>query len=391
MSDAGYEAVGARIVDAARAWSSDVVLASQVPDHDELALMRPGAVLVSRVEPARRPELVDELTGLGITALAVDTIPRISRAQAMDVLSSQAGLAGYRAVIEGAAALGRPLSGQVTAAGKLPPARVLVIGAGVAGLAAIGTAHSMDATVHGTDVRPEAAEQVESMGAQFVPLSAAQEVSSDAYAKEMTGDQAASAAVVYAREAAEADIVITTAAVPGRRAPLLLDADALAGMRPGAVVVDMAAATGGNTALTVAGTTTTTGTGVIIVGATDLASRLPEQSTQLYAQNLVNLLTLMTPGKDGDLVVDLDDQIVRGIAVCHGGETLWPPPPVTVSAAPAAAARAPREAERAQAAAEAEEAASAARARRTRLASINIFGGFTVTHRMLAMFRRADS
>lgn len=337
IPDDDYREAGADLVDAEAAWGCEVVLAAHTPSSRELGLMRRGAVLISRLDPARRPGLLENLRARDLTALAVDAVPRLSRAQAMDVLSSQANLAGYRAVIEAAAHLGRPLGGQVTAAGKFEPARVYVIGAGVAGLAGIGAARSLGAVVRGTDVRPEVAEQVESMGASFVPLPAAQEESRDGYATEMAADQAAAAAALYADEAAQADVVITTAAIPGCRAPLLLDREAVEGMRPGSVVIDMAAGTGGNTELTVPGRVVTTGGGVAVVGLTDLASRLPLQSSLLYSQNLVNLLDLMTPAGDGALALDLDDEVVRTITVCHDGEILWPPPPVSVSAAPSAA------------------------------------------------------
>ena len=343
IPDDDYREAGADLVDAEAAWGCDVVLAAHTPSNRELGLMRHGATLISRLDPARRPGLLENLRACGLTALAVDAVPRLSRAQAMDVLSSQANLAGYRAVIEAAAHLGRPLGGQVTAAGKFAPARVYVIGAGVAGLAGIGAARSLGAVVRGTDVRPEVAEQVESMGASFVPLpaaqkeSAAQEESRDGYATQMAADQAAAAAALYAEEAAQADVVITTAAVPGRRAPLLLGRKAIEGMRPGSVVIDMAAGTGGNTELTVPGRVVTTESGVAVVGFTDLASRLPLQSSLLYSQNLVNLLDLMTPAKDGTIVLDLDDEVIRTVTVCHAGEILWPPPPVSVSAAPSAA------------------------------------------------------
>lgn len=247
IPDDDYREAGADLVDAEAAWGCDVVLAAHTPSNRELGLMRHGATLISRLDPARRPGLLENLRACGLTALAVDAVPRLSRAQAMDVLSSQANLAGYRAVIEAAAHLGRPLGGQVTAAGKFAPARVYVIGAGVAGLAGIGAARSLGAVVRGTDVRPEVAEQVESMGASFVPLPAAQEESRDGYATQMAADQAAAAAALYAEEAAQADVVITTAAVPGRRAPLLLGRKAIEGMRPGSVVIDMAAGTGGFT------------------------------------------------------------------------------------------------------------------------------------------------
>ncbi|MCI1641751.1 MAG: Re/Si-specific NAD(P)(+) transhydrogenase subunit alpha [Actinomyces sp.] len=333
--DSQYVAAGAELAGAEEVWDADIVLTLDAPAPERLALMHPGATLIARLAPARDPELVERLRDAGVTALALDTVPRISRAQAMDVLSSQSNLAGYRAVVEAAFAFGRPFTGQITAAGKVPPADVYVIGAGVAGLAAIGTAHSMGAQVCATDVRPEVAEQVESMGAEFLPIPVAQERSTDGYAKEMSADQAAAANRLYAFQAAKSDIVITTANVPGRTSPILLDDDAVNAMAPGSVIVDMAAANGGNTTMTRPGEVHTTPGGVIIIGYTDLAGRLPSQSSQLYGQNIVNLLKLMTPAKDGRLTLDLEDQIVRGIAVTSGGEILWPPPKVSVSAQPA--------------------------------------------------------
>lgn len=363
--DCAYEAVGASITDSASVWDSDVVVAVDAPDEERIAAMRPGATLIARFAPQRAPGLADRLSPYGITALAMDAVPRISRAQAMDVLSSQANVAGYRAVVEAANRFGRVFTGQVTAAGKMPPARVYVIGAGVAGLAAIGTAHSMGALVSATDVRPEVAEQVESMGATFAPLPTAQEKSSDGYAKALDADAAAAANALYAERAAKSDIVITTANIPGRTAPILLDEDAIANMAPGSVVVDMAAANGGNCALTVPGEVVTTPNNVTIIGHRDLAARLPAQASQLYGRNVANLLALMTPGKDGELVVDLDDEIVRGIALTADGAIMWPPPPISVSAAAPAPKAGPSEAELAAEAAE--KAAAAKRAKRNGL------------------------
>lgn len=349
--DRQYDAVGATIV-GEDVWSSDIVTTLDTPSTEQRAALKSGATLISRLAPGRNDDLVAELADRNITAVAMDTVPRISRAQSMDVLSSQANIAGYRAVIEAANTFGRLFTGQVTAAGKVPPATVYVIGTGVAGLAAIGTANSMGAVVKATDLRPETAEQVESMGAEFVAIPTASEKSDDGYAKEMTQDQAAAAAKLYAEQSAAADIVITTANIPGRTSPVLLTADDVAEMKPGSVIVDMAAANGGNCELTVPGEVTTTDNGVQIIGYTDLAGRLPAQSSQLYGQNVVNLFKLITPGKDGQSVLDLDDEIVRGITVTKasgasgageadeaGGkaEILWPPPPVKVSAAPAPA------------------------------------------------------
>ncbi len=335
--DAAYADAGITVGSADDVWGSDVVVKVDAPSEAEIGRLRRGATVVSLMAPARSPELVERLAAAGVTGLAMDAVPRISRAQSMDVLSSMANVAGYRAVIEAAHAFGRQFTGQVTAAGKVPPARVFVVGAGVAGLAAIGAAGAMGAIVRAFDVRPEVAEQVESMGAEFVTVDMEQEVSSDGYAKEMTAEQVAATAAMYDEEARAADIVITTALIPGRPAPLLVTEETVAAMRPGTVVVDMAAANGGNVAGTVAGERVVTDNGVTIIGYTDLAGRLPAQTSQLYGTNIVNLFKLLTPEKDGQLTLDMDDVVQRGITVVKDGETMWPPPPVQVSAAPAAA------------------------------------------------------
>lgn len=335
--DAVYTAAGVTVVDRETAWSSDVVVKVNAPTDEEIGLLRRGSTLVSIMAPARSPELVEKLQAAGVTALAMDAVPRISRAQSMDVLSSMANVAGYRAVIEAAHEFGRMFTGQVTAAGKTAPARVFVVGAGVAGLAAIGAASSMGAVVRAFDVRPEVAEQVESMGAEFVHVEMEQEVSSDGYAKEMTAAQEAATALMYDEEARNADIVITTALIPGRPAPKLITAETIAAMRGGSVIVDMAAANGGNASATQTGERVVTDNGVVVLGYTDLAGRLAAQTSQLYGTNVVNLFKLLTPGKDGQVTLDFDDVIQRGITVTLDGESMWPPPPVQVSAAPAAA------------------------------------------------------
>lgn len=253
-----------------------------------------------------------------------------------------ANIGGYRAVIEAAHEFGSVFTGQVTAAGKVPPAKVLVVGAGVAGLAAIGTANSLGAIVRAFDARSEVGEQVESMGAQFLRIDVEDDgPSATGYAKEMGEDFNAKAAALYAEQAKDVDILITTALIPGRPAPRLFTEEMVASMKPGSVVVDMAAANGGNVAGSVADQLVTTAGGVRIIGYTDLPGRLPTQASQLFGTNLVNLLKLLTPGKDGRVVLDLDDVVQRGMTVCRDGETLWPPPQVQVSAAPAAAAPAP--------------------------------------------------
>jgi NAD(P) transhydrogenase subunit alpha len=334
--DDAYVEAGARLVGtAAEAWSADVVLHVAKPTTLEIGLLRDGAVLVSQLTPALDPDLVAMLASRPVTALAVDAVPRISRAQSLDVLSSMANIAGYRAVVEAAHAFGRFFTGQVTAAGKVPPAKVLVAGAGVAGLAAIGTASSLGAVVRATDVRPEVAEQIASMGGEYVGVPADEEQGGGTgYAGVTSADYDRRAAEMYAEQVRDVDIVITTALIPGRPAPRLITEEMVASMRPGSVVVDMAAAQGGNVAGSVPDEVVVTGNGVTIIGYTDLPGRLPGQSSQLYGTNLVNLVKLLTPGKDGELVLDLDDVVQRAMTVVRDGEVLWPPPPVQVSAAP---------------------------------------------------------
>jgi NAD(P) transhydrogenase subunit alpha len=278
-----------------------------------------------------------------VTALALDAVPRISRAQSMDVLSSMANIAGYRAVVEAAHEFGRFFTGQVTAAGKVPPAKVLVAGAGVAGLAAIGAASSLGAIVRATDPRPEVADQVRSIGGEYLEVVVPEEqkeISSDGYAKATSEAYDRRARELYSEQAADVDIIVTTALIPGRPAPRLITAADVASMKPGSVVVDMAAAQGGNVEGSVAGERVVTANGVVILGYTDLAGRLPQQASQLYGTNLLNLLTLVTPGADGELALDFDDVVQRAVTVVRDGEITWPPPPVQVSAAPAAAASA---------------------------------------------------
>ena len=341
--DAEYIAAGATIADRDTAWAADVVLKVAVPTADEIALLQPGATIVGLLSPALRPDLLAALAARGVTALALDAVPRISRAQSMDVLSSMANIAGYRAVVEAANAFGRFFTGQVTAAGKVPPAKVLVAGAGVAGLAAIGAASSLGAIVRATDPRPEVADQVASIGGSYLPVvvpDEAKEVSVDGYAKATSAAYDAAAAQLYRDQAADVDIIITTALIPGRPAPRLITAADVAAMKPGSVIVDMAAGLGqggqgGNVEGSVAGEKVVTANGVTILGYTDLAGRLPQQASQLYGTNLLNLLTLLTPGEDGVLVIDETDVVQRAVTVVRQGEVTWPPPPVQVSAAPA--------------------------------------------------------
>ncbi|AZZ41711.1 NAD(P)(+) transhydrogenase (Re/Si-specific) subunit alpha [Acidipropionibacterium jensenii] len=344
--DAAYEEAGSTLGSGGDAWGADLVLAVNPPTDQEIALMHSGTVLVTFLAPRQDTALTDKLAAAGITGMSMDMVPRISRAQSMDALSSMANISGYRAVVEAAFAYGRTFGGQVTAAGKVPPAKVFVIGTGVAGLAALGAANSMGAEVFATDVRPETAEQVESMGARFLHVRTAQTdqgVSSDGYAKETSDDYNARAAELYMEQAKVCDVIITTAAIPGRTSPKLITAEMVAAMKPGSIIVDLAALGGGNCVLTHPGEKYVTDNGVTIIGYTDLASRLAGQSSQLYGTNLVNLVKLATPEKDGQFVIDFEDEVIRTMTVCRDGEVTFPPPPVQVAAAPAPVAKAPAE------------------------------------------------
>lgn len=339
--DDQYKTAGAQVVKGSQAWEQDIVICLDTPPKACCDLLKKGALLVARMNPGANAALIEELSQREITAIAMDAVPRISRAQALDVRSSMANIGGYRAIIEAASAFGRVFTGQVTAAGKMPPARVYVVGVGVAGLAAIGTAASMGAMVFATDVRPEVADQVESLGATFVEIPVKQE-SSDGYAKEMTEDQQARVLEVYKEQASLSDIVITTAQIPGRPSPLLLTEEAVLGMKPGSVIVDMgASAQGSNCALTKVGEIVHTDNGISIIGYADLPSRLPGQASQLYGQNIVNFFKLVTAKKDGVPLLDENDEVVRAMMVVREGQIMWPPPPVKVSAAPKAALQTP--------------------------------------------------
>ena len=335
-SDDAYAAAGCEIVDPASVWSdSDIILKVRAPEGDEAKGLKDSQTLVSFLFPGQNPELLEQLTGTGATVLAMDSVPRISRAQKVDALSSMANIAGYRAVIEAAQNFGRFFTGQITAAGKVPPATVMVIGAGVAGLAAIGAAKSMGAIVRAFDTRPEVKEQIESMDAEFLMLDFEDEdgTGEGGYAKVMSDEFIKAEMALFAEQAKEVDIIITTALIPGKPAPRLITAEMVASMQDGSVIVDLAAEQGGNCELTVPGEITKHN-GVTIIGYTDLPSRLATTSSQLYATNLRHLLTDMTPEKDGNITLDLEDEVVRGATVCTGGETLWPPPPPTISAGP---------------------------------------------------------
>ncbi|RAJ69110.1 NAD(P) transhydrogenase alpha subunit [Streptomyces sp. Amel2xB2] len=329
FSDEQYTEAGATIGDA---WQADVVLKINEPSREEIGRLRDGAALIGMIAPGLNTSLLDELAARPLTVLSMDAVPRISRAQSLDVLSSMANIAGYRAVIEAAHVFGRFFTGQVTAAGKVPPAKVLVAGAGVAGLAAIGAASSLGGVVRATDPRPEVADQVRSLGGEYLAVDVEQEQSADGYAKQTSEDYDRRAAEIYSEQAADVDIIVTTALIPGKPAPRLITAEDVASMKSGSVIVDMAASQGGNVEGTVPGKAIVTDNGVTIIGYTDLPGRLPAQASQLYGTNVVNLLKLLTPEKDGQFTLDFDDVVQRAVTVVRDGEKTWPPPPVQVSA-----------------------------------------------------------
>ena len=342
FTDDAYRQAGATIIDnAAEIWSSsDIIFKVRAPEKgsaDEVDLLREGSVLISFIWPAQNPELLKRLAEHKVTVLAMDSVPRISRAQKLDALSSMANIAGYRAVVEASQHFGRFFMGQITAAGKIPPAKVLVIGAGVAGLSAIGSAKSMGAIVRAFDTRPEVKEQVESMNAEFLMLEFEDDEDGSGeggYAKTMSEEFIKAEMDLFACQAKEVDIIITTALIPGKPAPKLITKAMVEMMTEGSVIVDLAAEQGGNCALSKADEVVTAH-GVTIIGYTDLPSRLPTQSSQLYATNLRHLLTELSPEKDGTIDVNMEDEVIRGATVVKDGEVTWPPPAPKLSAAPA--------------------------------------------------------
>ncbi len=346
ISDDAYRAAGAEIVtDRARLWANaDIVFKVRGPGSDEVGLLREGGTLVSFIWPAQNPDLLQQLAARKATVLAMDSVPRISRAQKLDALSSMANIGGYRAVIEAAHEFGRFFTGSITAAGKVPPAKVFVIGAGVAGLAAIGTASGLGAIVRANDTRPEVADQIKSLGGEFVPVDYVEEGSGvGGYAKVMSEGFQKAQREVFAKQAREVDIIITTALIPGKPAPRLITEEMVRSMKQGSVIVDMAAEQGGNCECTVPGEVVVRH-GVTIIGYKDLPSRLAKQASTLYATNLFRLMEDMIKTKsiDGDVInVDMQDEVLRGTTVINKGEVTWPPPPPKLSAAPAAPAAKP--------------------------------------------------
>jgi NAD(P) transhydrogenase subunit alpha len=349
ISDEAYKEAGVEIVEDAKSlWKdSDIVMKVRAPERhpelaiDEIDLLHEGGNLISFIWPAQNEALMQKLAAKRATVLAMDSVPRMSRAQKLDALSSMANIAGYRAVIEAAQHFGRFFTGQITAAGKIPPAKVLVIGAGVAGLAAIGAAKGMGAIVRAFDTRPEVKEQIESMDAEFLMLDFKEDgAGAGGYAKTMSKEFIEAEMALFARQAMEVDIIITTALIPGKPAPELITKGMVESMKPGSVIVDLAAEQGGNCALTEKNKVVVKH-GVTIIGYTNLPSRLANQSSQLYATNLRHLLTELTPEKNGEIIVNMDDEVIRGATVIQEGKITWPPPAPKLSAAPAPQTEAP--------------------------------------------------
>ena len=335
FDDAAYEEAGATVAKTAPSlWKqADIVVKVRGVTGAEKKNLRDGQTVISMFWPAQNPDLLDSFKAANTNAIAMDMVPRISRAQKMDVLSSMANIAGYRAAIESGNQFGRFFTGQITAAGKVPPAKVLVIGAGVAGLAAIGTATSLGAIVRAFDVRPEVAEQIESMGAEFLMLEFEEDGSGDGgYAKPASPEFIEKEMALFREQAPEIDIVITTALIPGRPAPKLWPAEMVGLMKPGSVVVDLAAEQGGNCDLTVADKIITSDNGVKIVGYTDFPSRMAAQSSTLYATNIRHMLDDLTPEKDGQITINMEDDVIRGATVVHAGDITFPPPAPKVQA-----------------------------------------------------------
>jgi len=340
FKDEAYQAAGAELVSQDQALQADLILKVNAPTTDEstgvdeFSLIKSGATVISFVWPAQHPDMLEKYQAKGISLLAMDMVPRISRAQSIDARSSLANVDGYRAVIEAANYFGRFFTGQITAAGKVPPAKILIIGAGVAGLSALGTAGSMGAIVRAFDTRPEVKEQINSMGAEFLELDFEEESGSgDGYAKVMSKAFIDAEMALFREQAKDVDIIITTALIPGKPAPKLILKDMVELMKPGSVIVDLAAVNGGNCELTVPGEVIVVND-VTIIGYTELSRRLPTQASQLYGTNLVNLVKLLTPKKDGIAIINFDDEVIRGVTTVREGEITFPPPVIQVSAQP---------------------------------------------------------
>lgn len=337
FTDEEYINSGAEIVIKKKCWQSDIIFKVNPPTLEEVESMNEGATLISFIAPAQSPELLEALRVKSITTLAMEMVPRMTRSQSMDALSSMANIAGYRAVIEASHHFGRFFTGQITAAGKMPPAKIMIIGAGVAGLAAIGTASSLGAIVRAFDTRPEVKEQIESMGAEFLELDYEEPEdtgSGDGYAKEMSKAFIDAEMALFAEQAKDVDIIITTAMIPGKPAPKLITEEMVKSMKAGSVIIDLAAGGGGNCECTEEGKVVNAHD-VKVIGYTDLVSRLPNQSSQLYANNLVNLAKLLCKEKDGTFNIDFDDVVIRNMTVVNENDISFPPPPIQVSAAPA--------------------------------------------------------
>ena len=341
FDDIAYQSAGAQVVTGLDVWNdADIIAKVRLPEQNEeigsheIDLLKEGQYLLGFLWPAQNPELLEKLSTKKVTALSIDAIPRISRAQKLDALSSMANVAGYRAVVEAAHHFGRFFGGQITAAGAIAPAKIMIIGAGVAGLSAIGAASSLGAIVRAFDTRPEVKEQVESMGAEFLEVNLEEEGSgTGGYAKVMSKEFIEAEMALFLEQAKEVDVIITTALIPGRPAPKLITAEMIEAMKPGSVVVDLAAEQGGNCDLTQKDKVVVEH-GVTIIGYTDLPSRLPAQSSQLYASNIRHLIDELCPENDGNIQINMEDEVIRGATIVHNGEIVWPPPQPEPPASP---------------------------------------------------------
>ena len=335
FSDKDYKDAGVQIVkSASQLWKdSNIILKVRGPEKSEISKIQPNQHIISFIWPGQNKALLDSLSKKKVTVQAMDMIPRISRAQKMDALSSMANIAGYRAIIEAGNQFGRFFTGQITAAGKVPPAKILVIGAGVAGLAAIGTAQSMGAIVRAFDVRPEVAEQIESMGAEFLMLDFTSDGSGEGgYAKPASKEFIKKEMELFREQAPEIDIVITTALIPGMPAPKLWPKEMVDLMKPGSIVVDLAAEQGGNCEVTIPNKMVETKNKVKVIGYTDLPSRMATQSSNLYSTNIRHMLDDLTPEKNGVPFTNMDDDVIRGATVVHNGKITFPPPKPKIAA-----------------------------------------------------------